>query len=126
MFANLEWFKDQAERQYQLVPVGDVKVRVQSLTVLEQAEVTAAALEHAKTGDKVDTPKFARRQLIVMVAKSIVDDKGVRVFQDTDEHYAIVEQMRSKSGKALEDAVRALSMPDNEATETKNSPAVPG
>lgn len=126
MFANLEWFKSQTERQYDSVPFGALSVRVQSLTVIERATIAAAALAHAKKGEAVDTQLFSQRQEIGMLAASIVDEKGARVFQDTDAHYAILEGLRAKIGKPIEDAIQALSMPDKAETETKNLPAVPG
>jgi len=115
MFADKQWFVDQAAPQFETVPVGDREICVKSLDFLERSTCSAKASKACTVNDKLDTEQFSIVNSLLLMAASIVDENGQRIFTDSDADLDILRHIRARAAAPIDKAIQLLSFPDQPA-----------
>jgi hypothetical protein len=115
VLADRQWFVDQSVPVIESVPCGDRTIYVRSLDFLEKSMASARASKAATVNDVLDQELFALENAVHLVAASVCDESGRRIFSDTEEDHEIVRKLRSKIGDLIDRKIQSLSFADRES-----------
>ncbi len=119
LFLNKDQIRKAQDKEFEIVPVPEWggSVRVQSLTGAERDDFEADSVK--RKGKRVETnmANFRAR----LVARTVVDDNGERLFDDEDAAW-LGEKSAAAISRVYDTAARLSGITDKDAEElTKNS-----